>query len=183
MATIAAKLKAAVLSAIGHRLDYSALYPASVVRHTGGATIEVMPDSDAMRGLGMSRLPIRYGFPGAQCVVTAGARCLIGFDQQDPAKPYVALWDETAACSEVQLGPAGSARIKLVPATASVGSGSDYVAMAAKVDAYTAKMHALFTAGWVTVPADGGAALKAAYAAVFAVPPMSVASSNLKADG
>lgn len=64
-----------------------------------------------------------------------------------------------------------------------VGIGSDFVALAAKVDLLWSTIDALFRTGWTPVAQDGGAALKTAWTTVsFPTPPASVASTNLKAD-
>jgi hypothetical protein len=66
--------------------------------------------------------------------------------------------------------------------TAGAPTASDFVAMAAKVDAFIQVFDTVMRVGWTPVPTDGGAALKAAYLAAFAVPPVVTASTNLKAD-
>lgn len=55
------------------------------------------------------------------------------------------------------------------------------VAWAEKVDDYIAAMDALFRTDWVVVASDGGAALKAAFAAAFSVAPDSVACEKTHA--
>ena len=59
---------------------------------------------------------------------------------------------------------------------------ADFVALASKVDAFISTLDTLFRTGWVVAPSDGGAALKAAYAAAFGSPPASVASDVVKSD-
>jgi hypothetical protein len=58
-------------------------------------------------------------------------------------------------------------------------AGSDYVAMAGKVEAALGVLKDLFT-NWVTVPNDGGAALKAAAGTALADWPATVAATKLK---
>jgi len=59
--------------------------------------------------------------------------------------------------------------------------GSDYVALASKVDALWSALYELFSIGWTPVAQDGGAALKTAFAIAFPPPgPASVASTTLK---
>lgn len=68
--------------------------------------------------------------------------------------------------------------------TVNVGTASDFVAMAAKVDTLWATLWKVFNE-WIPVSQDGGAALKTAFLAVGAFPapgPSTVASTNLKAD-
>lgn len=76
--------------------------------------------------------------------------------------------------------------------SAAVGSADDFVALAAKVDAFITQITDLLSGGgeppyWVVVPTDGGGALQLAAKALWTIegggsPPDSVASSNLKAD-
>lgn len=61
------------------------------------------------------------------------------------------------------------------------GAATDFVALAAKVDAIIAKLDGVFRTDWVPVAQDGGAALKTAYAAAFGAPPSSVAATKTKA--
>lgn len=61
-------------------------------------------------------------------------------------------------------------------------TASDYVALAAKVDALWAALYQVIVVDWTVVAQDGGAAFKAAFIAEFTTPPASVASTNLKAD-
>ena len=59
-------------------------------------------------------------------------------------------------------------------------SASDFVALSSKVDTYITLLDTVLKAGWVVVPADGGAALKAAYVAATttAYPPGGVPTST-----
>lgn len=75
----------------------------------------------------------------------------------------------------------GSQSVEVGTASVDVGAATDYVAMAAKVDLLWTTLHTLLTT-WTPVPADGGAAFKAASIAAFPAPPSSVASTNLKAE-
>lgn len=64
-----------------------------------------------------------------------------------------------------------------------LGGGTAAAAFAAradKVDAFIATMDQLLRTDWIVVPTDGGAALKAAFAAAFPTPPTTVAASNVK---
>jgi hypothetical protein len=67
--------------------------------------------------------------------------------------------------------------------TGGAPAASDFVAMAAKVDAIIAAIHAVIAA-WVPFPNDGGAALQTAWFLAFGTPPSSppTKSTNLKAD-
>jgi hypothetical protein len=59
-------------------------------------------------------------------------------------------------------------------------AASDLVALSSKVDAYITLLDTVLKTGWVVVPTDGGAALKAAYiaATTTAYPPSGVPSST-----
>jgi len=62
-----------------------------------------------------------------------------------------------------------------------VGDGDQYVALANKVDAFISDVVDLLT-GWSVLAQDGGAALQNAANTLWATPPSTTASSNLKAD-
>jgi len=173
--------KAAVRAVIGYRLDYSALYPATVVAHGGGPTLQVLPDSDRIKGLGLGNVPLRYGLPGATAVLPPGTRCLVGFASQDPKQPYVSLWDEGGAPLTVVIAAATSIGLAAPVVTAGDGSGG-YVALADKVDAFIQAFDTVMRTSWIVAPTDGGAALRAAYLAAFSTPPEQTDSGNLKAE-
>ena len=94
------------------------------------------------------------------------------------ASGEVSIWSQYE--QQILLKADGSVEIT-APAGVSVGTGSDSVAMAAKVDALWNAFYTMFSA-WTPVAQDGGAALKTAFTAAFSSPPASVASTNLKAD-
>jgi hypothetical protein len=80
-------------------------------------------------------------------------------------------------------GPGGIAVALETGGTVNLGAefGASLVALATKVNAYTAKMDILLRTTWVPVPTDGGAALKTAYLAAFPTPPASVAAAKVRA--
>ncbi len=78
------------------------------------------------------------------------------------------------------IGVPGGLRAHFGGSAVSIGSGSDFVALAAKVDQELNDLKSAIS-GWVPVPNDGGAALKAALGTWFAAP-AAVGSGNLKAD-
>ena len=59
----------------------------------------MLPDNAALKGTGLTNVPIRTGIPGAKATVAPGAKCLLGFEEGDPQKPYVALWGENVVIS------------------------------------------------------------------------------------
>ncbi len=87
-----------------------------------------------------------------------------------------------AHATQVRLGMDGGKSVAVGQTTVSLGSptATDFVALASKVDLLFTLLDGVFRVGWVPVPLDGGAALKAAYLAAFAAPPASVASLVVK---
>jgi hypothetical protein len=72
------------------RMDYLALYPATVLKDHGNHELDLRPDQVELPAL--VRVPLRLGIPGATVKVKAGARVLLGFDNGDPDKPTCQLW-------------------------------------------------------------------------------------------
>jgi hypothetical protein len=88
------------------------------------------------------------------------------------------LRDGTA---EVSVLDDGSVEIKFPSGkTMTLNEGSDAASLASKVDSYISSLDAVMRTAWVVEPADGGAALKAAYIAAIASPPTTTASTELK---
>ena len=81
-------------------------------------------------------------------------------------------------------GGAIGSKIKLLTdGTIEVGEGGNFVAMSDLVDNLWATLYQVFVVDWIPSEQDGGAALKTAFIAAFPSPgPVSVASTNLKAD-
>lgn len=101
----------ALLRTLFSRVDYLALYPAKVVAQNSDGTLELTPDDSRVPGL--SKVPVRYGLPGVQAKVAAGARVLLGFSGGDPGAPVATLWEPgslndltVAASSSILLGSA-----------------------------------------------------------------------------
>lgn len=89
-----ASLSALVGRILGRRLDYLATYPSTVVlQSSDGLSLEVLPDDERVRGKGLRRVPIRHGSPGWGVRVPRGTRIMLGFDNGDPRRPYVAGWE------------------------------------------------------------------------------------------
>jgi len=85
---------------IGRRLDYLALYPATVVTQAADGTLQLVPDDSRIKGYGMFPIRIRHGLPGIDVKVVDGARVLVGFEAGDPTRPYATLW-ETGGLDEL----------------------------------------------------------------------------------
>lgn len=64
--------------------------------------------------------------------------------------------------------------------TAVINDGSDFAALASKVDDFIAKIDAVIRTDWIPVANDGGAALQTAYLAKFVTAPGSVKSNTVK---
>lgn len=78
------------------------LYPATVQFQNQDGSVEVLPDDEEIRGTGLRAVP-RPGLPGTDINVAAGARCLVGFAEGDPGKPFIAEWEGNGLAS-VRLG-------------------------------------------------------------------------------
>jgi hypothetical protein len=73
------------------KVDRYALYRARVVSQSGDLTrFDVQPDSPLLPTFKDVRL--RHGMPGLKVQVSPGAYVLIGFEDGDPRRPYVAEW-------------------------------------------------------------------------------------------
>ncbi|NBC17439.1 MAG: hypothetical protein GVY18_09030 [Bacteroidetes bacterium] len=75
-------------------LNYRAFYKATVVRVQSDGTVDLAPDDEQLGRStgGLSFVPIRYGFPGWSVEPSQGSRCLVGFEDGDPQRPYVDHW-------------------------------------------------------------------------------------------
>ncbi len=89
---IAEPLRRFVLSILGSKLDYHALYPCTVVVQNTNDTLALLPDDERVKGFGLDGVPIKTGIPGVTVKVLPEARVLLGFEAADPARPYAALW-------------------------------------------------------------------------------------------
>jgi hypothetical protein len=82
------------------QFDFFARYPARVVVQNGQA-LDVQPDDQRIPGL--SGLQMKLGLPGVQVTVQPGARVLVGFDEGNPAAPFVELWEANGVVIEFDL--------------------------------------------------------------------------------
>lgn len=91
---------------------YLAKHPCVVELQHDDDTLDLTPDNTALRGRGISNVPIRHGLPGVRVKVKQGSRCLLGFEGGDPDKPYASLWD-SASVEQILFngGTAGIARV------------------------------------------------------------------------
>lgn len=58
--------------------------------------------------------------------------------------------------------------------------GSDYAALASKVDDFISRLDTVIRTSWIVAQQDGGGALKTAYTTEFVQPPNSVGSGSVK---
>jgi hypothetical protein len=74
-------------------LRYHRHYPATVELQRGDGSVDVTPDDDEIRGLGLTNVRAQPGLPGTEVRATRGARCLVGFRGGDPRRPYISAWE------------------------------------------------------------------------------------------
>lgn len=67
-------------------------YPATVELVHSDGSVDVTPDDEAIRGLGLSSVQALPGLPGTTVRAQRGARCLLGFRAGDPKRPYISSW-------------------------------------------------------------------------------------------
>ncbi len=144
---------------IRRQVDYSRLYPARVAAQNADGTLQIVPDDEKIRAAGLDKVPYRLGVPGT-VKVAQGQRVLVGFEAGDPSRSFAIGW-----------GAADADELALL-------AGTDFVALAALVDANFQAIKDVFT-NWITVPQDGGAALKALTGSLLF---QSVKASKVKAE-
>lgn len=98
---LAEAIAAIVEALVGRRLDYQALYPASVAAVAADNTVELLPDNPKVRGTGLAGIKIRHGFPGYQVTAQVGQRVLLGWEEGDPSKPFCMAWDPGNTTADV----------------------------------------------------------------------------------
>jgi hypothetical protein len=87
------------------RIDWFGSYPCTVISQSGDLeTVEVKPDSTKLADLPPG-VPIRWGIAGVKCRLSNGSRVLVSFEEGDPSKPYVSMWQNSTS-EEIQLGDA-----------------------------------------------------------------------------
>jgi len=87
------RIKASLFALVGAadpRAVYAGLFRAEVVSQTDDTHVDVKLDDPNLPG--MSGVNLQVGLPGTVVGFRPGARMLIGFENRDPAKPFVALW-------------------------------------------------------------------------------------------
>jgi hypothetical protein len=81
-------------------LNYSQLYPATVVKQTGNE-LEVDPDDERIKGGGITHVPMRHGIPGLVVTVNPGQRVMIFFEEGRATQPAAALWPDGSSVKAV----------------------------------------------------------------------------------
>jgi hypothetical protein len=152
-------------------IDYSRVYGAKVVSQNEDGTLELEPDTDLVKGGGLSKVPILLGVPGS-VQVPSGARCTVLWESGDPTKPRALLFS-TAALSLLM-----------------IGGGAQFVALAnlcdSRFDAIESKINSMVTAInshiHTGVTTGGGSSGPPAAPQGSLSPGNSVAASKLKTD-
>lgn len=65
----------------------------ATVQLQAGDTVDLLPDDPAIRGNGLSGVPIMYGLPGVKATVAPGTKMTLFFENGDPSKPRAAMWE------------------------------------------------------------------------------------------
>ena len=88
----AERLKAALRAMLQEfRVDYLALYPATVLKDYGDMTLDLRADNPNLPEL--VKVPLRTFLPGVSVEVLPNSRVLLGFENGDPARPVAQLFD------------------------------------------------------------------------------------------
>lgn len=104
-------------------IDHYALYRAKVVKQTG-QKFDVKPDDTRLATI--TDVPLRNGIPGLTVEVATGSYVLLGWENGDPQRRYVALWEGGETVTKAVINGT----------TVHLGSetGSQFVALANKVN-------------------------------------------------
>lgn len=99
------RIKAALFDLVDartSRFDYGALYAATVKSQAADGSVGITFDDP--RFPPADGIPLRLGLPGVTVKVSAGARVLVGFENQDPSRPRATLW-EVSGLLELHVDP------------------------------------------------------------------------------
>ena len=129
--------------------DYGALY-AATVKNQSADLLTVGVVFDDARFAPADGIPLRLGLPGVKVKVEQGARVLIGFENQDPAKARATLWD-TPHLLELRVDP--STATVFNGGSANVGRVGDSVA---PTSAFATWLGSVATATSVPLPPGAG---------------------------
>jgi hypothetical protein len=87
-------------------VDYTALYPAKVLASKSGNRADVRADDDRIGAL--SNISVKQFAPDITLELTAGARCLLGFAEGDPSKPFAIAFDLAGSFTKLEIGSGGA---------------------------------------------------------------------------
>ncbi len=114
-----------------------------------GSRLNLQPVRVASGMPELKNVPVRPGVAGCEATIALGARVMVAFADGDPAQPFVFAGEEADGDN-------------FLPTLLELAGGSDFVALAAKVDDSFDAIKAAFSA-WTPVANDGGAALKTSW--------------------
>lgn len=70
---------------------YAQLIPGIVEKQNADGSVDVVVENR----FGLTQVPLRSGVPGLRVLVGQGQQVLVGFEQNDPRKPFAALWGQS----------------------------------------------------------------------------------------
>lgn len=116
----------AFISAMTPDEPFGHLYPGTIINQRGSNSFDFQPDSPLVPG--MAGIPIQNPTPGITFTVdtTKNPRALLGFQDKDPQRPVILLW-EAPGLSSMTFDP--QATINMGPASAPVGRVGDSVSV------------------------------------------------------
>jgi hypothetical protein len=108
---------------------YSRLWPAVVDRQNADGSVDVV----VAGRWGETAVKLRHGLPGVTVLVAQGQQVLIGYEQDDPKRPFAALWTAsgTAKVGTLLLAQNAASLALLPPQWFSAGSAGNAAAVAA----------------------------------------------------
>lgn len=92
------------LEPVRHQGEYAKRYRCKVVSQGSDGRVDVLVDDERMKGRGVAKCAVRAGLPGTEIKVPSGSRCLVGWDDADPALPYVSDWESSALMTSITIG-------------------------------------------------------------------------------
>lgn len=100
---------------------YSRLLPGIVERQNADGSVDVVIDNT----IGLTQVALRSGVPGLRVLVQQGQQVLVGFEADDPRRPFAALWGQSGSAEFGSIGISG--------ATAGVGGAPVLIPVPAPV--------------------------------------------------
>lgn len=108
---------------------YSRLWPAVVDKQNADGSVDVVIAGQ----FGETAVVLRHGLPGVTVLVEQGQQVLVGYESDDPSRPFAALWTAsgTAKIGTLVLAQNASSLAMLPPQWFSAGPTGDAAAAAA----------------------------------------------------